>query len=122
MANRLHKTKPLRQAFFEEVNNTLLNKKHFILLPKNSSIMNTITLQATINEADFPTFLSLFEKFKVKTVLLSKKEGKKTYPIETAIPNEETQKAFQEVKEKGHLMKKYKDVRQLFKDIDDEQL
>lgn len=39
--------------------------------------MNTITLQATINEADFPTFLSLFEKFKVKTVLLSKREGKK---------------------------------------------
>ena len=77
MANRLHKTEPLRQAFFEEVNNTLLNKKDFILLPKNSSIMNTITLQATINEADFPTFLSLFEKFKVKTVLLSKKEGKK---------------------------------------------
>ena len=91
-------------------------------MPKNSSIMNTITLQATINEADFPTFLSLFEKFKVKTVLLSKKEGKKTYPIETAIPNEETQKACQEVKEKGHLMKRYKDVRQLFKDIDDEQL
>ena len=84
--------------------------------------MNTITLQATINEADFPTFLSLFEKFKVKTVLLSKKEGKKTYPIETAIPNQETQKAFQEVKEKGYLMKRYKDVRQLFKDIDDEQL
>ena len=84
--------------------------------------MNTITLQATINEADFPTFLSLFEKFKVKTVLLSKKEGKKTYPIETAIPNEEIQKAFQEVKEKGHLMKRYKDVRQLFKDIDNEQL
>lgn len=109
-------------AFFEEVNNTLLNEKDFILLPKNSSIMNTITLQATINEADFPTFLSLFEKFKVKTVLLSKREGKKTYPIETAIPNEETQKAFQEVKEKGHLMKRYKDVRQLFKDIDDEQL
>ena len=53
---------------------------------------------------------------------MSKKEGKKTYPIETAIPNEETQKAFQEVKEKGHLMKRYKDVRQLFKDIDDEQL
>ena len=91
-------------------------------MPKNSSIMNTITLQATINEADFPTFLSLFEKFKVKTVLLSKREGKKTYPIETAIPNEETQKAFQEVKEKGHFMKRYKDVRQLFKDIDDEQL
>ncbi|WP_460484627.1 antitoxin [Capnocytophaga sp. HP1101] len=84
--------------------------------------MNTITLQATIKEADFPTFLSLFEKFKVKTVLLSKKEGKKTYPIETAIPNEETHNAFLEVKEKGHLMKRYKDVRQLFKDIDDEQL
>ena len=69
-------------------------------MPKNSSIMNTITLQATINEADFPTFLSLFEKVQSKNSSLSKKEGKKTYPIETAIPNEETQKAFQEVKEK----------------------
>ena len=50
--------------------------------------MNSIVLQATINEADYPIFLGLFEKFKVKTVLLKKKVGKKTYPIETAIPNE----------------------------------
>mgnify|MGYP007104436481 FL=1 len=46
--------------------------------------------------------------------------GKKTYPIETAIPNEETHAAFMEVKENGHLMKRYKDVRELFKDIDNE--
>ena len=55
--------------------------------------MNSIVLQATINEADYPIFLGLFEKFKVKTVLLKKKVGKKTYPIETAIPNEETHPA-----------------------------
>ena len=48
--------------------------------------MNSIVLQATINEADYPIFLGLFEKFNVKTVLLKKKVGKKTYPIETAIP------------------------------------
>ena len=82
--------------------------------------MNSIVLQATINEADYPIFLGLFEKFNVKTVLLKKKVGKKTYPIETAIPNEETHAAFMEVKEKGNLMKRYKDVRELFKDIDNE--
>ena len=48
--------------------------------------------------------------------------GKKTYPIETAIPNEETHVAFMEVKEKGHLMKEYTNVRELFKDIDNEWL
>jgi len=58
----------------------------------------------------------LFEKFKVKTVLLKKKVGKKTYPIETAIPNEETHAAFMEVKEKGHLMKDT-DVDLMIKDI-----
>ena len=39
--------------------------------------MNSIVLEATINEADYPIFLGLFEKFKVKTVLLKKKVGKK---------------------------------------------
>ncbi|WP_281639495.1 hypothetical protein [Capnocytophaga sputigena] len=39
--------------------------------------MNSIVLQATINEADYPIFLGLFEKFKVKTVLLKKKVGKR---------------------------------------------
>ena len=82
--------------------------------------MNSIVLEATINEADYPIFLGLFEKFNVKTVLLKKKVGKKTYPIETAISNEETHAAFMEVKEKGHLMKGYTDVRELFKDIDNE--
>ena len=42
--------------------------------------------------------------------------GKKTYPIETAIPNEETHAAFMEVKEKGHLMKDT-DVDLMIKDI-----
>ena len=79
--------------------------------------MNSIVLEATINEADYPIFLGLFEKFKVKTVLLKKKVGKKTYPIETAIPNEETHAAFMEVKEKGHLMKGYADVDLMIKDI-----
>ena len=39
--------------------------------------MNSIVLQATINEADYPIFLGLFEKFNVKTVLLKKKVGKR---------------------------------------------
>ena len=39
--------------------------------------MNSIVLQATINETDYPIFLGLFEKFKVKTVLLKKKVGKR---------------------------------------------
>jgi len=55
--------------------------------------MNSIVLQATINEADYPIFLGLFEKFNVKTVLLKKKVD---------------------------LMKGYTDVRELFKDIDNE--
>ena len=39
--------------------------------------MNSIVLQATINEADYPIFLGLFDKFNVKTVLLKKKVGKR---------------------------------------------
>ena len=39
--------------------------------------MNSIVLEATINEADYPIFLGLFEKFNVKTVLLKKKVGKR---------------------------------------------
>lgn len=53
---------------------------------------------------------------------ISNKEKKKAYPVDYSIPNQETYEALKEVKEKGHLLKKYKDVRQLFKDIDDEQL
>ena len=36
--------------------------------------MNTITFQAEISEADFPIFEVLFSKFKIKPLILEKKE------------------------------------------------
>ena len=35
--------------------------------------MSAITIQATINEVDFPTIQHLFKKFKIKTIILDKK-------------------------------------------------
>ena len=35
--------------------------------------MNATTIQATINEVDFPTIQHLFKKFKIKTTILDKK-------------------------------------------------
>jgi len=35
--------------------------------------MSAITIQATINEVDFPTIQHLFKKFKIKTTILDKK-------------------------------------------------
>ena len=39
--------------------------------------MNSIVLEATINEADYLIFLGLFEKFNVKTVLFKEESGEK---------------------------------------------
>ena len=36
--------------------------------------MNTITFQAEISEADFPIFEVLFSKFKIKPLILERKE------------------------------------------------
>ena len=35
--------------------------------------MSAITIQATINEVDFPTIQHLFKKFKIKATILDKK-------------------------------------------------
>ena len=79
--------------------------------------MNTTALEVFINEVDMPIFQALFDKFKIKTKVLTA-PFKRELPIEKAIPNEETHLACMEVKEKGHLLKRYKDARELFKDID----
>ena len=36
--------------------------------------MSAITIQATINEVDFPTIQQLFKMLKIKTTILEKKE------------------------------------------------
>ncbi len=79
--------------------------------------MNITALEVFIKDVDMPLFQALFDKFKVKTKVLTA-PFKRELPIEKAIPNEETHLAFMEVKEKGHLLKRYKDARELFKDID----
>jgi hypothetical protein len=45
------------------------------------------------------------------------KKKKRDLPIETAIPNEETHKAFVEMQENRHALKGYTDVNQMIKDI-----
>lgn len=86
---------------------------------KDIIFMNTTALEVYINEVDMPIFQALFDKFKIKTKVL-KKDAPKKLPIEKALPNEETHQAFMEVKEKGHLLKRYKNARELFEDIDNE--
>ena len=81
--------------------------------------MNTAALEVYINVVDMPIFQALFDKFRIKTQVLKKGSPKKL-PIEKALPNEETHQAFMEVKEKGHLLKRYKNARELFEDIDNE--
>ena len=44
---------------------------------------------------DIPLFQALFEKFRVKMIVV---DPQKTYPIEKAIPNKETKEAIEEGK------------------------
>ena len=55
--------------------------------------MATTTIQATINNVDIPLFQALFEKFRVKMIVV---DPQKTYPIEKAIPNKDTIEAIEE--------------------------
>ena len=41
---------------------------------KKSSIMAATTIQATINNVDFPMIQQLFERLKIKTIILDEKE------------------------------------------------
>ena len=82
--------------------------------------MNTTTIQATINNADFPIIQYLFERLKIKTTILETvtvDDKKKSIPVEKSIPNEETHKAFMEMRENRHSMKGYTDVNLMIKDI-----
>lgn len=82
--------------------------------------MNATTIQATINNADFPIIQHLFEKLKIKTTILETvtvDDKKKSIPVEKSIPNEETHKAFMEMRENRHSMKGYTDVNLMIKDI-----
>jgi len=58
-------------------------------------LLATTTIQATINNVDIPLFQALFEKFRVKMIVV---DPQKTYPIEKAIPNKETIEAIEEGK------------------------
>ena len=82
--------------------------------------MNAITIQATISNADFPIIQHLFERLKIKTTILDTSpidSKKKTIPTEKSIPNEETHKAFVEMRENSHSIKGYTDVNLMVKDI-----
>ena len=82
--------------------------------------MNATTIQATINNADFPIIQYLFERLKIKTTILETvtvDDKKKSIPVEKSIPNEETHKAFMEMRENRHSMKGYTDVNLMIKDI-----
>ena len=86
--------------------------------------MNTTTIQATINNADFPIIQYLFERLKIKTTILATvtvDDKKKSIPVEKSIPNEETHKAFMEMRENRHSMKGYTDVNLMIKDILEEE-
>jgi hypothetical protein len=74
--------------------------------------MNATIIQATINNADFPIIQHLFERLKIKTTILDTIDDKKK-----SIPNEETHKAFMEMRENRHSMKGYTDVNLMIKDI-----
>lgn len=86
--------------------------------------MNATTIQATINNADFPIIQHLFERLKIKTTILETvtvDDKKKSIPVEKSIPNEETHKAFMEMRESRHSMKGYTDVNLMIKDILEEE-
>ena len=77
------------------------------------------TIQATINNVDIPLFQALFEKFRVKMIVVN---PQKTYPIEKAIPNKETIEAIEEGKKliekhKKGLIKGHKSAEELFNEI-----
>ena len=40
--------------------------------------MNAITIQATVNEVDFPMIQNIFKKIKIETTILDKKEDNTT--------------------------------------------
>ena len=40
--------------------------------------MNAITIQATVNEVDFPMIQNFFKKLKIETTILDKKEDNTT--------------------------------------------
>ena len=82
--------------------------------------MNATIIQATINNADFPIIQHLFERLKIKTTILETvtvDDKKKSIPVEKSIPNEETHKAFMEMRENRHSKKGYTDVNLMIKDI-----
>ena len=82
--------------------------------------MNATTIQATINNADFPIIQHLFERLKIKTTIfetVTVDDKKTSIPVEKSIPNEETHKAFMEMRENRHSMKGYTDVNLMIKDI-----
>ena len=82
--------------------------------------MNATIIQATINNADFPIIQHLFERLKIKTTILETvtvDDKKKSILVEKSIPNEETHKAFMEMRENRHSMKGYTDVNLMIKDI-----
>lgn len=80
--------------------------------------MNATIIQATISNTDFPIIQHLFERLKIKTTILDTIEDKKkSIPVEKSIPNEETHKAFMEMRENRHSMKGYTDVNLMIKDI-----
>ena len=77
--------------------------------------MATTTIQATINNVDIPLFQTLFEKFRVKMIVV---DPQKTYPIEKAIPNKETIEAIEEGKKLIEKHKKgLKSAEELFNEI-----
>lgn len=82
--------------------------------------MNATIIQATINNADFPIIQHLFERLKIKTTILETvtvDDKKKSIPVEKSIPNEETHKAFMEMRENRDSKKGYTDVNLMIKDI-----
>lgn len=82
--------------------------------------MNATIIQATISNTDFPIIQHLFERLKIKTTILETvtvDDKKKSIPVEKSIPNEETHKAFMEMRENRHSMKGYTDVNLMIKDI-----
>ena len=64
---------------------------------------------------DIPLFQALFEKFRVKMIVV---DPQKTYPIEKAIPNKETIEAIEEGKKLIEKHKKgLKSAEELFNEI-----
>ena len=80
--------------------------------------MNATIIQATISNTDFPIIQHLFERLKIKTTILDTiDDKKKSIPVEKSIPNEETHKAFMEMRENIDYMKVYTDLNIMIFDI-----